>query len=257
MNLTVFKVAVISLMFAIAGLLTFSVINEQNFQKNKNSLLTYSVEINDNTTFKDKSAYAVGASLGHYLSEIHSRQEKYVGALSKKKVIAGFIDALFNNAQLSEDEVNSLLKELDDKIKEEISKEEQSVKDLNAKNSKEYLEDLKAKDPDLIVTESGLMYKILVRSQNTATEPTADNSVLVSYTGSLINGNIFDKQVNPVMIKLSQMIKGLQEGIMLMNVGDEFEFYIPSNLAYGDNRVGKLIEPNSALIFKVKLTEVK
>lgn len=101
------------------------------------------------------------------------------------------------------------------------------------------------------------MYKILVRSQNTATEPTADNSVLVSYTGSLINGNIFDKQVNPVMIKLSQMIKGLQEGIMLMNVGDEFEFYIPSNLAYGDNRVGKLIEPNSALIFKVKLTEVK
>jgi FKBP-type peptidyl-prolyl cis-trans isomerase len=53
------------------------------------------------------------------------------------------------------------------------------------------------------------------------------------------------------------MIPGWVEGIQLMNVGSEYELYIPSELGYGENAVGQFIKPNSVLVFNVKLVDVK
>jgi FKBP-type peptidyl-prolyl cis-trans isomerase len=74
----------------------------------------------------------------------------------------------------------------------------------------------------------------------------------------LINGEEFDssyKRGEPVSFKLSQVIKGWQEGLTLMPVGSKYMLYIPSKLAYGTNGKGN-IPSNSVLIFEVELLDI-
>jgi FKBP-type peptidyl-prolyl cis-trans isomerase FklB len=82
----------------------------------------------------------------------------------------------------------------------------------------------------------------------------------VHYTGKLTNGTVFDSSVErgqPATFGVTQVIKGWTEALQLMHVGDKFELYLPSKLAYGSREVGKYIKPNSLLIFEVELLEIK
>jgi peptidylprolyl isomerase len=109
------------------------------------------------------------------------------------------------------------------------------------------------------VTTSGLQYEVI--KQGTGKKPTPSNTVKVHYTGTLIDGTKFDSSVDrgqPAEFRLDQVIAGWTEGLQLMAVGSKFKFYIPSELAYGDNpREGGPIQPGSTLIFDVELLEVK
>jgi FKBP-type peptidyl-prolyl cis-trans isomerase FklB len=109
------------------------------------------------------------------------------------------------------------------------------------------------------VTASGLQYEVV--KQGTGKKPTPSNTVKVHYTGTLIDGTKFDSSVDrgqPAEFRLDQVIAGWTEGLQLMAVGSKFKFYIPSELAYGDNpREGGPIQPGSTLIFDVELLEVK
>ena len=76
----------------------------------------------------------------------------------------------------------------------------------------------------------------------------------------MINGDIFDSSVErgePVSFPLGNVILGWQEGLQLMTVGSKWKFYIPSDLAYGDQQKGDKIVPGSLLIFEVELLDVK
>lgn len=110
------------------------------------------------------------------------------------------------------------------------------------------------KNEDVTVLPSGLQYKVL--TAGTGDSPPAGGTVLVKYEGRLVDGTIFDSSYNnpePVKLSLKQVIKGWQEAIPRMKVGDEWELYIPSELGYGPRGSGGVIGPNEALIFKVKL----
>lgn len=88
--------------------------------------------------------------------------------------------------------------------------------------------------------------------------PDANSKVKVHYQGTLLDGTEFDnshKRGKPLEFKLNQVVPGWQHGLQKMHVGDVATLYIPSRLAYGSRRVGK-IAPASMLIFKVELLEI-
>jgi FKBP-type peptidyl-prolyl cis-trans isomerase FkpA len=89
--------------------------------------------------------------------------------------------------------------------------------------------------------------------------PAATDSVSVHYHGTLIDGSVFDSSVErgePISIPLNGVIPGWTEGLQLMNVGDKYRFFIPSDLAYGEQGAGT-IPPNSTLIFEVELLAIE
>ncbi len=124
------------------------------------------------------------------------------------------------------------------------------------KNTK-FLEDNKVKE-GVVTTESGLQYKVI--KEGTGANPLATDMVEVHYTGKLINGTTFDSSVprgKPAKFSVGQVIKGWTEGLQLMNVGSKYEFYIPSDLAYGPQGAGRQIKGNSTLIFEVELLNIE
>jgi hypothetical protein len=112
---------------------------------------------------------------------------------------------------------------------------------------------------DTTTTESGLKYIVIEKGNGASAEK--NKAVEVHYTGYLLDGKIFDssrERGEPIEFVLgtSQVIKGWDEGIALMNVGDKFRLIIPSDLAYGKKGAGNIIPPDATLIFDVELISV-
>jgi FKBP-type peptidyl-prolyl cis-trans isomerase len=109
-------------------------------------------------------------------------------------------------------------------------------------------------------TDSGLRYQIIQKGQGKAAEK--GKTVSVHYKGQLSDGTVFDssyKRNEPIDFPLGvgQVIKGWDEGIQLLKVGDKARLVIPSNLGYGPQGAGGVIPPNATLIFDVELMDVK
>jgi cyclophilin family peptidyl-prolyl cis-trans isomerase len=105
-------------------------------------------------------------------------------------------------------------------------------------------------------TDSGLMYKFL--DNKNSNKPLKGEKVKVHYKGMLLDGTVFDssfKRNQPIEFTLGigQVIKGWDEGISLLGVGDKASFIIPSDLAYGESGAGGVIPPNAPLLFEVEL----
>ncbi|HEY5769280.1 MAG TPA: FKBP-type peptidyl-prolyl cis-trans isomerase [Terrimicrobium sp.] len=115
-----------------------------------------------------------------------------------------------------------------------------------------------AEKPGVKTTPSGLQYKVL--TEGSGKSPKATDVVVVNYRGTLINGKEFDssyKAGKPIEFPLNRVIPGWTEGVQLMKEGAKFEFFIPSNLAYGSRGAGGIIGPDETLIFEVELLKVK
>ena len=105
-------------------------------------------------------------------------------------------------------------------------------------------------------TSSGLLYKFEV--ENKSKNANSGNKVKVHYKGMLLDGTVFDssfKRNEPIEFTLGvgQVIRGWDEGISLLSVGDKASFIIPSELAYGEAGAGGVIPPNATLVFEVEL----
>lgn len=109
-------------------------------------------------------------------------------------------------------------------------------------------------------TNSGLRYQMIQKGDGKQAEK--GKGVSVHYKGSLPDGTVFDssyqrKQPIDFTLGIGQVIRGWDEGIQLLKVGDKARFVIPSELAYGSQGAGGVIPPNAILIFDVELMDVK
>lgn len=109
--------------------------------------------------------------------------------------------------------------------------------------------------PEVQITASGLQYEILEEAEGE--KPKADSVVKVIYSGSFLNGSVFDSSEDGgASIPLNMVIPGWTEGVQLMSVGSSYKLYIPSGLAYGKEGIQSIIPPYSTLIFTVELLEI-
>jgi FKBP-type peptidyl-prolyl cis-trans isomerase FklB len=115
-----------------------------------------------------------------------------------------------------------------------------------------------AKKDGVITTASGLQYKVL--KSGTGASPKATDQVKVDYTGTTIDGNVFDSSVQrgqPAVFPVNAVIPGWTEALQLMKVGDKWQLVIPAKLAYGEQSPSPAIPPNSVLIFEVELIDIE
>ena len=129
--------------------------------------------------------------------------------------------------------------------------------DANLEAGRKFLEENKTKE-GVVTLASGLQYKVLIEGKGP--KPAATDKVTTHYTGTLINGTVFDSSVErgqPATFPVNGVIAGWTEALQLMNTGSKWQLFIPAEIAYGANpRPGGPIEPNMALVFEVELISI-
>lgn len=192
----------------------------------------------------DSASYALGANMAG------SMKKDGLSTLNYDLMIRGMKDALEGKTLLiskeqSQTPISNLFNGLSKKKFLPMINEGQAFLEKN-KNQ-----------PGVHVTPSGLQYIVL--QEGTGIKPTATDTVLAHYKGTLLNGKQFDSSYDrnePLSLPLNRVIQGWTEGIQLMSTGSKYRFFIPYNLAYGERGAGADIPPYSTLIFEVELLKV-
>ncbi|RZF59427.1 FKBP-type peptidyl-prolyl cis-trans isomerase [Sphingobacterium corticibacterium] len=120
-------------------------------------------------------------------------------------------------------------------------------------------------------TDSGLQY--IVKEEGSGNKAVVGDTVVVNYTGSLVNGKIFDtnnaetakkentfnpmRQYEPIRFRVGHdpVIQGWTEGLQLLNKGSKATLLVPSSIGYGE-RGGGTIPPYAPLVFDVELVDI-
>ena len=192
----------------------------------------------------DKVSYALGLSIGNNF------ENSGIKDLQVEDFVKGLTDVLSGNQPaITYDEAKEIINNYFMKLQKERL-------EINKKAGEEFL-NINRHKAGVVELPSGLQYEVL--KNGTGAKPTATDKVKCHYHGTLINGTVFDSSVQrgePAVFGVSQVIPGWVEALQLMPVGSKWRLFIPSNLAYGENGAGNLIEPNSTLIFDVELLDI-
>lgn len=117
-----------------------------------------------------------------------------------------------------------------------------------------------AKKPGWRTTPSGLQYRIVKPAVGNAQRPLLSDEVTVHYRGILIDGSEFDSSYNrgrPASFPLGGLIRGWQEAIPMMKVGETWELAVPSELGYGARGQPPRIPGGSTLLFTIELLSIR
>lgn len=193
-----------------------------------------------------KVGYAVGFDMGRNLKEVADDMDLEAFQLGLKDAYAK------KDSVLTEEQMQSVVQAYMTRKQEEAAKKLEEKAKTNKTDGEKFLAE-NAKKEGVKTTASGLQYKVITEGEGE--HPKATDTVTVNYEGKLIDGKVFDSSYErgePIEFPLNQVIPGWTEGVQLMKPGAKYEFFIPSDLAYGEAG-NPDIEPNSVLIFTVEL----
>ena len=203
-----------------------------------------------------KSAYALGASLGRYMENSLTEQEKLGIKLDKAQLIAGVQDAFADKSKLSDQEIEQTLQAFETRVK--TAAQQKMEKDAAESEAKgKAFRDSFAKEKGVKTSSTGLLFK--VEKAGTGAAPTDSDTVVVNYKGTLTDGKEFDNSYTrgePLSFRLDGVIPGWTEGLKNIKKGGKIKLVIPPELAYGKNGVPG-IPANSTLVFDVELLDIK
>jgi FKBP-type peptidyl-prolyl cis-trans isomerase FklB len=202
-------------------------------------------------TKKDKISYAIGADLGNKLKQSSIDVDSAVLTRALKDVLGG------GKPAMSDDEIRATLMDLTKDLQEKQAALNKEKLEKNHKEGQDFLAANKSKE-GVVMLPSGLQYKILKAGEGP--KPTAADTVICNYKGTLIDGKEFDssyKRGQPATFPVGGVIKGWTEALQLMPVGSKWQLFIPPDLAYGDRQAGPDIAPGSTLVFEVELMSIQ
>jgi len=203
------------------------------------------------TTDKQKASYAIGMNVGTSIRRQSVDVDPDILARGLKDALAG------GKTLLTDDQAKAALTAIQAQARKAQEEKAQVAAVANKKEGDAFLAENKTK-PGVVALPSGLQYKIL--TEGTGPKPTAEDSVLCNYRGTLLNGTEFDssaKHGQPIEIPVGRVIKGWSEALQLMPVGSKWQLFIPPDLAYGDRGAGNDIGPDATIVFDVELLSIK
>jgi FKBP-type peptidyl-prolyl cis-trans isomerase FklB len=203
------------------------------------------------TTPKDKLSYAIGMSIGQNMKKDSLDVDPSILERGLKDAMGG------GKVLMTEDEVKTVMTDLRNEMAKKQQADTQRVGDANKQAGQQFLAANKAKE-GVVTLPSGLQYKVL--KEGTGPKPTASDTVICQYRGTLVDGTEFDssyKRGEPATFPVGRVIKGWTEALQLMPVGSKWQLFVPADLAYGERSPGAEIGPNSTLIFEIDLLSIK
>lgn len=202
----------------------------------------------------DSLSYSFGYLSGNQLAS----EEIY--DIDYKNYLAGFQAALdtSDTSVIDNRQMQILIQTYLQELEMQRFQQQEAEGEQNREQGAAFLEE-NLKNSDVFETESGLQYRVM--EEGTGVSPTAADSVEVHYEGRLLTDEVFDSSYErneTATFVLNQVIEGWTEGVQLMSEGAKYQFFIPANLAYGNNPPpGSQIPPGAVLVFDVELIDVK
>ncbi len=224
-------------------------------------IAAFSISCSKNDDKQDDNKYTDEQKASYYIGLSIAQNMKQEGFKVDERLLAQAIKEEMDGGKklMPAEEMDAFMQEFMQKQHEKKQAIAGGQADENKKKGLEFLTKNKS-NPKVKTTASGLQYEVLQEGDG-KTKPTAADVVQVKYTGKLLDETVFDSTDKnggaPMDINLGSVIKGWTEGIQLMSKGSKYRFYIPSDLAYGDNGAGPAIPPGATIIFDVELVGIK
>lgn len=196
-------------------------------------------------------SYGIGFTMGSNFN----KQKMEVNA---DELMKGFRAGLSGEkGKFTPEEVRSMMMNYQRQMMAKRAEERTKSADSNQQAGEAFLQKNKLKT-GIKTTASGLQYRVI--KIGSGKKPTDKDTVSVTYSGRLIDGEVFSSSEDPkkpAVFRLNGVIPAWKEGLQMMPAGSTWEFFVPAKLAYGARGAGAKIGPNATLIFKITLIDVK
>lgn len=197
----------------------------------------------------DRFSYAYG---NLFASSLESLDKE----ISVDYFVRGVLD-YYGTSYFTDEQMQEIFAEYQNMMIQENQERYEEQKKKNLEDALAFLA-VNGKRSNVITTPSGLQYERIRKVSDKSVVPQEDDTVEIDYTITLLNGTVADSSYNRgqrAVVKVSQMIDGVKEGLMLMSPGEKYRFWIHPEKGYGENGVS-VIGPNELLIFEVELYDI-
>lgn len=202
-------------------------------------------------SLEQRISYSIGSDLANNLKQNDIPVDVDILTQAFEEVFSGA------EPRMTREEIMQANSEMTAQLQEKAQQVQAELAETSKAEGEEFLTANATKE-GVVTLESGLQYKVL--TEGSGQQPTAEDTVTVHYRGTLLDGSEFDSSYSrgePASFPLGSVIRGWTEGLQLMKEGGKWEFYIPSDLAYGPGGRPPQIPPNATLKFEVELLKAK